>query len=100
MTTTQALITLSTLLGGLGLCLTFKYSATVSQFSPYWNAELIAKVKDENAKRLKIQWFGFGLLIVSSLFACASAFTSPDRASAIVSSSASASRPTSPVAYP
>ena len=69
----KILAVLSMISGILGTWLLYKGSVSLGQFSAYWNDKLIAEVKAQNSKRLKIQRTGLGFLIASIVLAGASA---------------------------
>jgi hypothetical protein len=72
-TTPKILAVLSMISGILGTWLLYKGSVSLGQFGAYWNDKLIAELKAQNNKRLKIQRTGLGFLIASIVLAGASA---------------------------
>ena len=72
MTLSTILAVSSAILSAAGTYLMYHYSMTPGQFSTYWNNELIAEVKAQNAKRLRRQRIGLAILIAGIVLACVS----------------------------
>jgi hypothetical protein len=72
-TTSKILAVLSMISGILGTWLLYNGSVSLGQFGAYWNDKLIAEVKAQNNKRLKLQRTGLIFLIASIVLAGASA---------------------------